>query len=248
MGKILKELSGHSGSKIYLMQDESQIFVRKIGNVDRNFERMSKLCSNGFRVPKIYKYIAGESLDMEYIRGLDMKNYLIHNNTSLLTDYICDIIDNLSDLGEGDSKDYTEVYQNKLSFITGDEGFSFTKKDLIDKLPKIIPQTMYLGDMTLENMLFTDPGFCIIDPLTTEYDSYIFDIAKLRQDLECKWFIRKFNVKIDIKLQRIQDKLQRLYPQAFNDNLLILMLMRVYQYCNKDDKQFIVNEANRLWK
>ena len=248
MGKILKELSGHSGSKIYLIENESQILVRKIGNVDRNYERMVKLCTNGFRVPKIYKYVAGEYLDMEYIRGLDMKNYLIHNNVNLLTNYICDIIDNLASIGEDESKDYTETYRKKLSFISGNEGFTFTKDELIGKLPNMLPQTMYHGDLTLENIIYTNPSFCMIDPLTSEYDSYIFDIAKLRQDLECKWFIRKLNVKIDIKLQRIQDKLQQSYPQAFNDNFLILMLMRVYQYCDNNDKQFIVNEANRLWK
>ena len=89
---------------------------------------------------------------------------------------------------------------------------------------------------------------CFIDPLTSEYDSYIFDIAKLRQDLECKWFIRNTDVKIDTKLQQLQDKLKRRFPEAFDDDILILMLMRVYPYCDEKDKQFIVNEANRLWK
>ena len=35
----------------------------------------------------------------------------------------------------------------------------------------------------------------------------------------------------------------------FSDTLLILMLLRVYPYCKNDkDKQFILNEVNRLWK
>ena len=68
------------------------------------------------------------------------------------------------------------------------------------------------------------------------------------QDLECKWFIRNTDVKIDTKLQQLQDKLKRRFPEAFDDDILILMLMRVYPYCDEKDKQFIVNEANRLWK
>jgi 5-methylthioribose kinase len=131
--------------------------------------------------------------------------------------------------------------------LSGNEGLIFTKEQLIDRLPKKLPQSTYHGDMTLENVIYTNPGFCFIDPLTSDYDSYIFDIAKLRQDLECKWFIRKSNVKIDTKLQRIQDKLRKCYPDAFDDSLLILMLLRVYPYCDDTDKQFIVNEANRLW-
>ena len=78
MGKILKELSGYSGSKIFLMEGDN-LFVRKINNVQRNHERLSSLSSLGYPVPKIYQY-DGETLDMEYIQGLDMKNYLIHNN------------------------------------------------------------------------------------------------------------------------------------------------------------------------
>jgi 5-methylthioribose kinase len=175
-----------------------------------------------------------------------MKNYLIHNNVNLLTNFLCDIIDSFSD--DSVYKDYTEVYHHKLSYLSGNQGLIFTKEQLINRLPKKLPQSTYHGDMTLENIIYTNPGFCMIDPLTSDYDSYIFDIAKLRQDLECKWFIRKLNVKIDTKLQRIQEKLKRWYPDAFDDSLLILMLLRVYPYCDDTDKQFIVNEANRLWK
>ena len=64
------------------MQDEFRLFVRKVGNVDRNYERMVNL-DGSVPIPKIYKYIPGETLEMEYIRGLDIKNYLIHNKTNL---------------------------------------------------------------------------------------------------------------------------------------------------------------------
>ena len=245
MGKILRELSGHSGSTIYLMEDD-RLFVRKINNVERNYERMTALKQAGYPVPEIYSY-DGKILDMQYIRGLDMKNYLIHNGISLLFNFLCDIIDALSD-DFIESKDYNETYRNKLSWMNGTEGFNFTADELIRSLPRRLPRTMYHGDMTLENILYTDPSFCFIDPLTSEYDSYIFDIAKLRQDLECKWFIRNTDVKIDTKLQQLQDKLKRRFPEAFDDDILILMLMRVYPYCDEKDKQFIVNEANRLWK
>ena len=244
MGKILKELSGHSGSKIYLMQDEERLFVRKINNVERNYERMTALGGH-YRVPIIYNY-DGTILDMEYIRGLDMRNYLIHNNVGPLINFICDSIDEFSN--DSEYKDYTEIYHNKLSYLTDKEGLIFKKEQLIESLPKKLPQSTYHGDMTLENIIYSNGNFTFIDPLTSDYDSYIFDIAKLRQDLECKWFIRKMNVNIDTKLQRIQDKLRRWYPDAFSDSILILMLLRVYPYCDEQDKQFIIKEANRLWK
>jgi RIO-like serine/threonine protein kinase len=244
MGKILKELSGHSGSKIYLMEDD-KLFVRKVHNVERNHERMSLLGYLNYPVPKIYEY-DGETLDMEYIQGLDMKNYLIHNNIDKLFDFICETLDSFAQNSE--QKYYVDVYEHKLKWMENCNDFPFTKDELIARLPKWLPESIYHGDFTLENIIYTNPGFHLIDPLTSEYDSYIFDIAKLRQDLECKWFIRNSNVRLDTKLNLLQKKLDSEFG-PFNDSILILMLLRVYPYCKNDvDKQFIINEVNRLWK
>lgn len=245
MGKILKELVGHSGSQIYLMQDKLKPFVRKIGNVDRNYERMNVLGNAGYPVPIIYNYVPNETLDMEYINGLDMKNFLIHNNIDKLFEFISDTLNSFSQNSQ--QKYYGDVYLQKLKWMDDCNDFTFTKEDLIKRLPQWLPQSTYHGDFTLENILYTKHGFHMIDPLTSEYDSYIFDIAKLRQDLECKWFIRNVDARLDTKLKLLQDKILREYD-PISDSLLILMLLRVYPYCKNDkDKQFILNEVNRLW-
>ena len=125
-----------------------------------------------------------------------------------------------------------------------------TKDELIDRLPKLLPQSMYHGDLTLENILYTGPGFHLIDPVTIEYDSFMFDIAKMRQDLVCKWFLRKTDVRLDHKLQLIDEQLQIDYPEACSNEMLILMLLRVLKHCEKDDSnyQFLMKEIERLWK
>lgn len=246
-GQVIKQFNGHSGSKVYLMQDSIRLFVRKIGNVDRNFERLHQLEHSGFPVPKIYKYVAGEILDMEYLHGLDMKNYLILNNINNLVDFIHKMVYNLS--LEQHTKDYTEVYESKLDVVDF-KNLPFTKEELLNRLPKQLPQTTYHGDMTLENIMYTQKGFYLIDAMTTEYDSYIFDIAKMRQDLECKWFLRHSDVRLDTKLQNIQNKLRDKHPEAFDDYILILMLLRVLQKCELYDfnYMFLMKEINRLWK
>lgn len=245
MGKILKELSGHSGSEIYLMESSNGLWVRKINNIERNFERLTTLKNLGYPVPKVYDYL-NNTLDMEYIQGLDMKNYLIHNNIQKLFEFICHTLDSFAQ--NSHQKYYGDIYFEKLKWMDNCNDFPFTKHQLIDRLPKWLPQSTYHGDFTLENILYTDSGFHMIDPLTSEYDSYIFDIAKLRQDLECKWFIRNFDVRLDTKLNLLQQNIIREYG-PFSDSLLILMLLRVYPYCKNDkDKQFILNEVNRLWK
>jgi len=247
MDKILKELNGHSGSKVYLMEDELHKYVLKIGNVDRNYERMTALDYAGYPVPRIYNYSSGEFMEMEYLHGLDMKTYLIHNNVADLVNFITDLIDGFKETVKG-YKNFEETYHEKLEWLP--EDFLFTKEELIDRLPKLLPQSLYHGDLTLENILYTDPGFHLIDPVTIEYDSYIFDLAKLRQDLKCKWFLRNSGVHLDSKLQSISNTLDQWYPSEFNDALLILMLLRVLKHCETGDKnhQFLMKEIEKLWK
>jgi len=113
-----------------------------------------------------------------------------------------------------------------------------------------LPSSNYHGDLTLENILHSNDSFYMIDAVTIEYDSYIFDIAKLRQDLECKWFLRNSNLSLDVKLQNLQEKILSRFSGSDNDYLLILMLLRVYQHTKTfdDDRKFILKEINRLWK
>lgn len=247
MAKILKELKGHSGSEVTLMENDSGLWVRKFKNVDRNYERLSALYKSGYPVPEIYTYL-NQTLEMEYIHGLDMKNYLLHNTSTKLQEFLLVTLDCFSE--NSIIKDYTKTYYQKLAWLDSHQGLPFTKEQLIERLPKNIPQSMYHGDLTLENIIYTDPGFHMIDAVTVEYDSWVFDVAKLRQDLECKWFLRHSDAKLDFKLQNIQDTLRECYPEAFNDNLLILMLLRVYLHTKEGDfeREFILREINRLWK
>lgn len=247
MEKIIRQLNGHSGSKVYLKEVNGVYCVEKIGNTKRNEERMAVLHELGYRVPKIYLSM-DDNLLMEYIHGLDIKNYLIHNNISQLLNFITETIDDFSD--DCEMKDYTETYLQKLAWLDKKNEMPFTKYDLIAKLPKVLPKSTYHGDFTLENILHTNTGFVMIDPVTTEYDSYVFDLAKLRQDVECRWFLRNSEVKLDTKLEILNSKLKKIYPQEIDDNLLILMLLRVIQYCEKGDNNynFLMKEIHRLWK
>lgn len=243
--KIIKELYGFSGNKIYLMNKHEKVFVRKIGNISRNIERLQAL-SNDFPLPELYT-ISKKMIDMEYLHGLDIKTYLKTSTYDNLTNFLLDTLIKLS--SNSVDKDYTEIYKKKLNEVSFDE-FSFTRLELIDKLPKVLPSSNYHGDLTLENIIYTSKGFYLIDCATIEYDSYIFDIAKLRQDLELGWFIRKESIALDIKLKHIQDIILSKYPLANNDYLLILMLIRIYRHTkpNTLERDFILKGIHNLWK
>lgn len=244
MDQVIKELRGHSGSTVLLMKNTERYFIRKINNVQRNYERLSVLSSE-YLVPKIYSY-TNNILDMEYIHGLDMKTYLLHNQIDALVNYIIKILENLSK--STILKDYSETYHYKLQDFDKHK-FSFTSKQLIEKLPTILPQSQYHGDFTLENILYSSSEFYLIDPMTTEYDSYVFDIAKLRQDITCKWFLRNEAIDIDVKLQNLEYKILEKFKVQVNDYLLVLMLYRVLNHCQLNDFNYLFLKENieKIW-
>jgi tRNA A-37 threonylcarbamoyl transferase component Bud32 len=243
--KIIKNLKGYSGSQVFLMQDQIT-FVRKIGNIDRNLERYGMLSKLGLSVPRVLTQNP-EFYDMEYIPNLDIKNYLFKNHVQVLFNFIKDTIYKLSE--NSYNKDYTDIYRAKLKNID----FSpliFDQQDLLDKLPAVLPCSEYHGDFTLENILYNinKKEFTLIDPLTTEYDSYVFDLAKLRQDVDCKWFIRQDQIHLDTKLKKLSETLEQEFSHYSNQYLLILMLLRVLPYAQGSDRKFIIEKANKLWK
>lgn len=243
---VIKKLYGHSGSRIYLMREHQRTFVRKIGNVERNYERLTALRASAYPVPAIYDK-TGDTLDIEYIHGLDIKSYLVSGDVELLAAFLIAMLDRLS--ADKTVKDYTEVYRHKLAFVDAALDLPFTQAQLVARLPSRLPASTYHGDFTLENVLRSNAAFYLIDAITVEYDSYIFDVAKLRQDLQCQWFLRNSTLMLTVKLQYLQDKLLSRFTEAADDALLILMLLRVYPYTRADDQNrvFIVKAIKSLW-
>jgi hypothetical protein len=129
--KVIRQLKGHSGSQIFLMQNEGGLFVRKIGNVERNFERLTDLYSSCYPVPVIHqKY--DDTLDMEYIHGLDMKSYLLSYDLNYLAKFIVDSLNRFAK--NAVVKDYTDVYNKKLEWLHKEPEIPFTKDELICKV------------------------------------------------------------------------------------------------------------------
>lgn len=246
MVKTLQEFSGLSGSKTFLKQDDDKVFVRKYFNISRNLERYDALKNSKINIPKIYS-VSEDYYDMEYIQNIDMKNYLMREDVNLIIEFLLKTFNTFEK--DSTEKDYTEIYELKLSKIQWDE-LPFSKNQLVKKLPKKLPQTLYHGDLTLDNILYDSKNkrFVLIDPITTEYDSFIFDLAKLNQDLVCGWFVRKDKIFLASKLQKVYDEMSKVYDVVKNKYFLILMLLRILPYCKDDfDKKFILKNIGELW-
>lgn len=245
MNQTIKKFIGYSQSEVLLIKSNNKYFVRKINNIERNLERYERLFSLGLPVPDILN-ISSNYYDMDYIPNHSIKQYLLTNSPKKLIEFIHQVIDRFSCNVE--LKDYTNIYLKKLEHIDFSE-FNFTKDQLISRLPRELPCSEYHGDLTLENILFNtkEKRFVLIDPITTEYDSFVFDLAKLKQDLICNWFIRNEDIHITSKLKKISDELNH-FDYYDNNYLLILMLLRVVPYVNKEDKLFLKEEIKKLWK
>jgi tRNA A-37 threonylcarbamoyl transferase component Bud32 len=229
------------------MQQGEHLFVRKVGNIDRNHEKMCLLSQLNFPVPQVLNK-SDDTLDMQYIHGLDITNYLLTHNHNKLVDFIIDIIDKFKQTTV--LKDYADTYKSKL--IDVDYTYlPFTGEELLARLPKLLPQSTCHGDFTLENIIHAeDEQFYLIDPSTGPYDSWVFDLAKMRQDLDAKWFLRNKSAILDVKLHSIKQSLKEHYPEAFDNHLYILMLLRVYVYATPNTKEhtLLLNEIQKLWK
>ena len=250
--KVIKELRGYSNCRLEVIQDNNQLFVRKHGGLDRNIPQLKVISDLGLRTPKIYD-VASNHFDMEYIVAADMKSYLTNNRINGPIEYIKSVIKKLASTVTT-TKDYTETYKKKLAYIDQEYYQSilpFTSQELISKLPRRLPQSSYHGDLTLENIMYDvqNSEFLLIDAVTIEYDSFVFDLAKLRQDLTCGWFIRHESIYIDQKLQIILDQVFEDYKQFLIDELVIVMLLRVLLYAPNGsfEEQYLINWIKKLW-
>lgn len=244
--KELKQFLGYSGSKVCLMENEGILFVRKEGKIHRNIERYESLKDLHLPFPSIINKTT-DFYDMEYIRHIDMKTYLKFFDGEMLSDFLLSIISVLSSNQE--VKDYSGVYQDMLLDVPW-KILSFSKQDLYDKLPKKLPAGQYHGDLTLDNILFDvkNERFVLIDPVTSVYDSFVFDLAKLNQDLVCGWFTRDEFNNFHIKTKNILNTIISKHVICDNKYLTILMLFRIIPYCkNEYDKNFVVKSIEDLW-
>ena len=246
---IVKRFEGYSGGEVLLMQDLTHVFIRKIGNISRNIERLNALRDVGINIPHIIT-ITDNYYDMEYIAHTNMVSWLLHNQVGQFTSWIIDCIENLKK--NSVIKNWTKVYEDKLAVSSLAPfwcNLNFTASELISKLPIYLPTSHYHGDLTMDNCIYGANGkFYLIDPITTEYTSWVFDLAKLMQDLESGWFIRDKDVMLQGKLWSIKSSIINAYPEVNNPYLLILMLLRVLPYTKNDrDQQFIIKEINRLY-
>lgn len=243
---VVKKFKGHSGAEINLVNDNGVLVVAKTGlGIKRNFDQINKL-SNILNLPKILSFDSNV-LTMEYINGIDMIHYVINENLMLLINFLKSTYSTLNSYIINPAKDYLPVYEEKLYSV---EWLPATVGQIIDTLPRYLPQTLYHGDLTMSNILYdyNNSRFVLIDAVTTPFDSVHFDISKLRQDIDCEWFIRDQQLLISNKLFLIREHLASCCQYYKNNSMAILSLLRVWSHSNAEEKLWLSKKIENLWK
>jgi len=242
---LVKHLKGHSGARVSLYKQHNQYFVVK-ENYKKARESVDILNALPFATPHVHK-VTNDSIVMEYIQGQDMKSYLesattkdIYKLISYIEDYFDYCLDNSSQYNF-----YSEITNKTRSLI---KNIDLTLK--VNDLSSVKPKSLIHGDFTLENIIFANNKFYMIDANPTDLESIHFDGNKLRQDIDCLWFVRNEQNKLNysINCSKISNELKRKYDFMNDDNLLIFMLSRILPYCTEQlTKDFLHKEINNIW-
>ena len=243
---LVKHLKGHSGATVSLYKDDQGYKVVK-ENYSKARESVAILDALPFPTPKIYK-VTDDTIVMEYINGQDMASYLesateedIDKLINFLIEYIQWCLDN------SEYVDFYESVATKVFDLGKEVNLSFILKEKWSD----IPQSLIHGDFTLENIIYSNGKFYLIDANPTNLNSVYFDANKLRQDIDSLWFVRHKKNKLHYKIvcEKISKKLKKRFNFMQNDTIMILMLSRILPYTkDKFTRKFLMKELDKLWQ
>jgi len=257
--QFVKSLKGHSKSTVGLYYKKKKFIVIKEGqkNLGEAARILKKFSSLGIKTPLI-EIIKEDEIHMEYINGCDMQQY-IQNASKVDLDKLIEFINDyykiiISEASQSDVHDMSDVIESKLrdiSKINFVNQLDFSLAELYDLLPKTSRLGLVHGDFTLDNILYKDNNFYLIDSNPTNINSLFYDANKIRQDIDCFWFIRDQQQKknYSIACAYMSKTLKQKWKFLCDDYILIFMLLRIFPYCNdKKTKEFLITEVNRLWQ
>ncbi len=271
---LVKDLGGHSGCRILLYEENGIYFVRKYsGSKDYNLRLVSQCTkqqhfqSDTIKVPKVLNSGYDENglfyFDMEYIQGVTLSKFITKIDVSDIQGIVSTIIGNLQ-FETVRNHTTSEVFTKKISELevkTKNLGNGAVKQaiSILKKIDwAVFPNTMCHGDLTFENIIISNKEIYFIDFLDSFYDSWLLDVGKLFQDLECMWSYRDMtswdaNTKIrliifkQIILNCLKQKNSRYVH--FTYAALLLHLVRIYPY-SKDSAtlSFLDQQVERVSK
>ena len=253
--KLIKKLKGNSGALVELVEINSNFYIKKTNGtkLKKSAEILQELKSQNFNTPDIIS-CSNKCLIMEYINGVDMQSFLENADNNKIFKIIDFINSYIKIKRTNKKKNFSNEIYNKINSLKkkiNQRYLVFSLEQLYKKLPKICIDTSIHGDLTLDNIILKDDKFYLIDANPTDITALEYDVIKIRQDLDCLWFVRDFKNKNNFKIicDTISSKLKKNWSFFKNDYILIFMLLRIFPY-KKDisTQKFLLKNMNNLWQ
>lgn len=260
-------MSGFSGCKVLLCEEDNCLFVRKIsGNENYNerlrlqMEKQKSFKSAFVNAPSIIGSGYQNDLfyfDMEYLQGITLAEKLKTIRVCDIRKYV-DIIGNF--LVEHDAISTSQVAEDafkiKIEQLSKElVGRGAVVNEAIELLKKHdwkkMPSSFCHGDLTLENIIIHSGNLYLIDFLDSFYDSWILDAATLLQDSKCLWAFRNYDkinnntlVRMMVFSDLLLDCIRYKHPEIINDIYcaLLLKLVRILPYCSDNRTEIFLKE------
>lgn len=261
MKELQRKLNGNSGCHLQAFKtDDNLILIRK---TSRDFDYNDRLkaqmlkqkafsvYSSGLCSPYVKNFGMENNLfyfDMNFINGQNMAQYIINTDFSAMGLLVNKLFNDISVFSKTESIkiDTKLVFSLKIKELNREinSEWEFIKKAffMLEQFDwSKIPQSYCHGDLTLENILISNDGdIYLIDFLDSFYNSWMFDMSKIFQDIELGWAYRnqKPCANRSVKLNLVKEKiLEKLYKFNNGENiifsiyhLLLLNLLRIYPY------------------
>lgn len=252
-----RELSGHSGCRVILIEDNASVYIRKIAGSEAYNSRLMLQAKkqNDFSpcgyisVPRIYSMdYTPEGLfyfDMEYIKGITLAEYMKVIQVSSIRSIAATIINSFQFSPSAQNIKAPEIFTGKIRSL--ESALHASNSSAVMKALSVLaahkwdkfPLSSCHGDMTFENIIVKEGKLYLIDFLDSFYDCWIMDAATLLQDSFAMWSYRneKQDINTVIRLMIFKDIVTEMIEEAAGISFmlevyyaLLLKLVRIYPY------------------
>lgn len=204
-------LLGYSGCQLDVISLTSgEVFIKKTSkNKDYNNRLKMQLKKQikyhgSFKSCKVYYDFYENDLYsfiMEYIDGVNLGEGLKSISISEINNFVEMFFDEIQINNEFD-KNASKILKNKILSVSLQIGDIKKIDKYLSLLHKhswsyIIKSNCH-GDLTLENIIYKNGDYYLIDFLDSFYDSWMIDVAKLLQDTELFWCYREKTINNDV--------------------------------------------------
>lgn len=273
MHHLVKQLSGHSGCKVFLIKNaDGTHAVRKVSSSEKYNRRLKAQClkqsaplNKGLNSPKVMRTFYEDGLfgfDMEFVEGMTLAEKMALMNSSEIPDFIergFVFFENEKSRFDSRAKGAFEGKIESLSHLKKSRPLLDGAFGALEKFPwESVPHSLCHGDLTLENIIITPSDeIYLIDFLDSFYDSWVIDAAKVFQDLELKWSYRFLepdknrDVRLFSAKEKFKEQICRL-PDGKNllltcYHVLLLNMLRIYPYARGfESLQFLDSAVKKL--